>query len=95
MALGAVKGNNGNSGLRLHVVVEPDETGTYVARVLEFPGCVTQGKTQEDALDAIVDALDVYLTALIERAKPKLLEQSLRTEPGDPDRRREFELAIG
>lgn len=64
----------------------------YVGHVVELPGCVSQGRTPEEALDALSDALDVYLGALIERARPRWLEQALRQ--GSPSRRNGGKLQV-
>ena len=43
----------------------PNEDGTWFARIIEFPGCMTEGKTRMKALanldDAMVDWLVVHL----------------------------------
>ncbi|MCH7978743.1 MAG: type II toxin-antitoxin system HicB family antitoxin [Acidobacteria bacterium] len=36
--------------MKLHVMIERDETGYYVAEVPALPGCLSQGKTREEAL---------------------------------------------
>lgn len=36
--------------MKLHVVIEKDESGYYVAEVPALPGCFSQGKTREEAL---------------------------------------------
>lgn len=40
----------------------PDEGGWIVARVLEVPGAVSQGRTREEARDNVLDALQTVLT---------------------------------
>ena len=35
----------------------PDEAGWIVARVLEVPGAVSQGRTREEARENVLDAL--------------------------------------
>jgi predicted RNase H-like HicB family nuclease len=48
--------------LRLTITYdEPDEDGWIVARVLEVPGAVSQGRTQEEAKENVVDALRLML----------------------------------
>ena len=39
----------------------PDEAGWIVARVLEVPGAVSQGRTREEALENVLDALQTVL----------------------------------
>lgn len=41
---------------------EPDEDGWIVARVLEVPGAISQGRTREEARENVVDALRTVLT---------------------------------
>jgi predicted RNase H-like HicB family nuclease len=41
---------------------EPDEDGWIVARVLEVPGAISQGRTREEARDNVLDALRTVLT---------------------------------
>lgn len=40
----------------------PDEAGWIVARVLEVPGAVSQGRTREEARKNVLDALQTVLT---------------------------------
>jgi predicted RNase H-like HicB family nuclease len=40
----------------------PDEEGWIVARVLEVPGALSQGRTREEARDNVLDALQTVLT---------------------------------
>lgn len=40
----------------------PDESGWIVARVLEVPGAMSQGRTREAARANVVDALQTVLT---------------------------------
>ena len=41
---------------------EPDEKGWIVARVLEVPGALSQGRTREEARENVLDALRTVLT---------------------------------
>lgn len=43
------------------VLIEQDEDGIYVARVPELEGCYTQGKTLEEVLGRIKEAIEVCL----------------------------------
>jgi predicted RNase H-like HicB family nuclease len=40
----------------------PDEEGWIVARVLEVPGAISQGRTREEARENVLDALRTVLT---------------------------------
>jgi predicted RNase H-like HicB family nuclease len=49
--------------LRLTIAYdEPDEEGWIVARVVEVPGAISQGRTREEARDNVIDALRVMLS---------------------------------
>jgi predicted RNase H-like HicB family nuclease len=41
---------------------EPDEDGWIVARVLEVPGALSQGRTRKQARENVLDALRTVLT---------------------------------
>jgi predicted RNase H-like HicB family nuclease len=40
----------------------PDEAGWIVARVLEVPGAISQGRSREEARENVLDALQTILT---------------------------------
>lgn len=39
----------------------PDETGGYVASILEFPGCVAEGETADEALTHLNNAAEAWI----------------------------------
>ncbi len=45
------------------VVIEQDEDGIYVAKVPDISGCYTQGKTVEEVMTRIKEAIQVCLEA--------------------------------
>jgi predicted RNase H-like HicB family nuclease len=47
--------------MNLKVTVEKGEDGYFVARCLSLKSCWSQGKTREEALQGIRDAIDLYL----------------------------------
>jgi predicted RNase H-like HicB family nuclease len=48
--------------LRLTIAFDdPDEDGWIVARVLEVPGALSQGRTREEARANVIDALKLVL----------------------------------
>ncbi len=52
-----------NEKLRMTIVYEdPDEEGWIVARVVEVPGAVSQGRTHEEARENVIDALRLMLS---------------------------------
>jgi predicted RNase H-like HicB family nuclease len=46
------------------VVVYPGEDGWWVAECPSLPGCVSQGKTKEETIENIKEAIRVYVAAL-------------------------------
>ena len=47
--------------MRYKVILEPDEGG-FGVYVPELPGCISQGETEEEALENIKDAVALWLT---------------------------------
>ena len=48
--------------LRLTITYdEPDEDGWIVARVVQVPGAISQGRTREEAREYVIDALRLML----------------------------------
>jgi predicted RNase H-like HicB family nuclease len=47
--------------MNLKVVIEPGEDGYFVARVPSLKGCWSQGKTRDEALANIREAIELYL----------------------------------
>ncbi len=47
--------------MKIKVLVEPGEDGYCVAHVPSLKGCWSQGKTKEEALENIREAIDLYL----------------------------------
>lgn len=47
--------------MNIKVIVESGEDGYFVARVPALKGCWSQGKTKEQALENIREAIDLYL----------------------------------
>ena len=45
------------------IILEQDEDGIYVASVPELEGCYTQGKTFEEVLERIKEAIELCLEA--------------------------------
>ena len=50
--------------MKLHVVIEKDEAGYYVAEVPALPGCLSQGKTKDEALENIKEAINGWLEVM-------------------------------
>lgn len=52
-----------NKVLNYPVLIEQDEDGWFVAVVPDIPGCYTQGKTVEQAIQRIKEAIQCCLEA--------------------------------
>lgn len=50
--------------MQFRVLIESDEDGVFVATCPSLPGCVSQGKTREEARTNIQEAIEGYLTSL-------------------------------
>jgi len=48
------------------VIIYPGEDGCWVAEVPSLPGCISQGRTKEEALTNIKEAIQAYIDALKE-----------------------------
>lgn len=46
------------------VLVYPGEDGFWVCECPSLPGCISQGKTREEALINIKEAIDAFVAAL-------------------------------
>jgi predicted RNase H-like HicB family nuclease len=52
------------------VIVYSGEDGYFVAECLSLPGCISQGKTREEAVANIKEAIAGYIAALKEDNLP-------------------------
>ena len=46
------------------IIVSVDEDGWFVSECLDLPGCISQGKTEREAIDNLHDAIDGYVAGL-------------------------------
>ncbi|MCC5617527.1 type II toxin-antitoxin system HicB family antitoxin [Nostoc sp. CHAB 5836] len=51
------------------------EYAGYVAEVPELPGCVSQGKTLDEAIENIKDAITGYLHVQAKHGKPYIVKE--------------------
>jgi predicted RNase H-like HicB family nuclease len=56
--------------MKYRVVIDQDEDGVFVAEVPALPGCVSQGRTREQALANIKDAMEGYIASLRKHNEP-------------------------
>ncbi len=56
--------------MKFRLVIEQDEDGMFVVECPSLPGCVSQGKTREEALRNVRDAIKGYLESLKKHGEP-------------------------
>src|SRR3989442_6174773 len=56
--------------MKFRVIIEPDEDGVFVAECPALSGCVSQGKTRDEAVANIRDAIQGYLHSLKKHNEP-------------------------
>jgi len=61
--------------------IERDEDGLYVVSVPALPGCFTQGKTFDEALQMAQDAIVGFVRALAKRGKNIPIERREQVSP--------------
>lgn len=48
------------------VVIPDEESGTYTAQILEFPGCITEGETPQEAYERLEDVALSWIGAALD-----------------------------
>jgi len=56
--------------MKFRIYIEEDEDGMFVIECPSLPGCISQGKTREEALINIQDAIKRYLESLRKHDEP-------------------------
>ncbi len=51
------------------VILYPGEDGYWVAECPSLPGCISQGKTKEEAIANIKEAIELYIEDMIENGE--------------------------
>ena len=60
--------------MKFPTVLDRDEDGMWIAECPSIPGCVSQGKTREEALKKIKQAIALCLEVRAERGMPLTLK---------------------
>lgn len=55
-----------------HVVIDKDEDGWFIVECPSLPGCVSQGKSEQEALENIKEAITAWLWAEDQKALSSL-----------------------
>jgi predicted RNase H-like HicB family nuclease len=69
---------------RYIVELEKNEDGGYTVTVPSLPGCVTEGRTWEEALANAQEAIAGFVAALKDLGKPIPVELPVELEPASP-----------
>ena len=56
--------------MRFRILIEQDEDGIWVSECPSLPGCISQGKTRQEALENIKDAIKGYIESLDKHQGP-------------------------
>lgn len=43
--------------MKFHITIERDEDGRYVIECIDLPGCLSEGDSQEEAIENISEAI--------------------------------------
>jgi predicted RNase H-like HicB family nuclease len=60
--------------MKFTVTLDRDEDGAWVVECPSIPGCVSQGKTKAEALEAIREAIQLCLEVRAEHGLPLTIE---------------------
>lgn len=56
--------------MKFRVIINQDEDGFFVSECPSLPGCISQGKTRQESLNNINDAIKGYLESLKKHNEP-------------------------
>ncbi|HVS21134.1 MAG TPA: type II toxin-antitoxin system HicB family antitoxin [Pyrinomonadaceae bacterium] len=57
-----------------NITIDRDEDGVFIVECASIPGCVSQGKTKQEALKNIEDAIKLCLQVRSEKGLPLTIE---------------------
>ncbi|MCX7001175.1 MAG: type II toxin-antitoxin system HicB family antitoxin [Candidatus Sumerlaeota bacterium] len=60
--------------MRFMITLERDEDGVWIAECPSIPGCISQGKTKDEALENIKEAIGLCLDVRAEKGLPLTIE---------------------
>ncbi len=56
--------------MKWRTTISQDEDGVFIVECPALPGCVSQGKTRQEALANIREAIECYLESLAQHGEP-------------------------
>jgi len=60
--------------MKFNITLDRDEDGIWVVECPSIPGCVSQGKTRDEALENIEEAISLCLEVRAEKGLPLTIE---------------------
>src|SRR6266404_6034996 len=60
--------------MRFNVTLDRDEDGVWIAECPSIPGCVSQGKTKQEAVESIKEAIALCLEVRADKGLPLTIE---------------------
>lgn len=57
--------------MKFNITLDRDEDGVWISECPSIPGCVSQGKTKEEAVENIKDAIALCLEVRAEKGLPE------------------------
>ena len=60
---------------KVKIRINQDEDGIYIVECIDLPGCISQGKTIEEAIENIKDAIKAYIDSLKKHNEPIPFQQ--------------------
>jgi predicted RNase H-like HicB family nuclease len=60
--------------MKFNITLDRDEDGVWVAECPSIPGCISQGKTREEAIENIREAIHACLEVRAEQGLPLTVE---------------------
>lgn len=64
--------------MEIKVRLERDEDGVWVVTCPSLPGCISQGKSQEEALKNVKEAVKLHISLLAEDGLPIFESKSVK-----------------
>ena len=63
--------------MKIRIKIEKDEAGYFVVEVPAMPGCMSQGRTQKEAIKNVHEAIDGWIEVMeskVKNGKARLVE---------------------
>jgi predicted RNase H-like HicB family nuclease len=56
--------------MKFRVIIQPDDEGVFIAECPSLPGCISQGRTRDEAKANIAEAIAGYVESLEQHGDP-------------------------